>query len=222
MATSRKQQRVGHVRLAYVVAIGLIAAAEALAQRVEAREGSIYLIGRDGVDTRLTSGPRDSSPALSASGTQIAYVRTYASSEPGSDGSLSEIRVYDVPTKEDQSILRAPTTIEGEKYFGFGTPQFSADGSRIYFAFDWSVTTHGLASVDLKTRTVKFLMPAVSFKTVLRGKYAGDLVVRQRRPKLSGGFYYLYYLFAPDGKELGVVGETEFDVGLFLDPDGSQ
>jgi hypothetical protein len=207
--------------LSVLIVAGLTAVPITFAQRVEERDGSIYLIGQSGAITKITEGNNDSSPALSADRAKVVYLRTYASNEPGSDGSLSEIRCYQVSTRRDQSILRAPTVIDGQRYFGFGSPQFSADGLQVFFLFDWSVTTHGLASVGLRTRSVKFLMPAVTFFSVLRGKYAGNLVVQQRRPKLSTGFFYLYYLFSPAGKELGVVGENQFDVDLFLDPDGS-
>lgn len=64
-------------------------------------------------------------------------------------------------------------------------------------------------------------MPAINFSSVPHGRYAGELIVYQRRPKLLLGDYYLYYLFTPDGKEVGVVGDSEFDVGLFLNPDGN-
>jgi hypothetical protein len=56
---------------------------------------------------------------------------------------------------------------------------------------------------------------------VYSGKYAGDLVVLQRRPKLGLGSYCLYYLFTRYGREIGVVGDNEFDVEIFLDPDGA-
>jgi hypothetical protein len=223
MAISIRYPCDARVRIGLAVTLSLIVVPTTRAQRVEARDGSIYLIDGGGKEKTLTNSGKDAEPVLSTKGDQVAYVRSYTSKEASSEGVVSEIRVHNVVTGHDQTVLRGPVLIEGEKYFGFGSPRFSPDARKLYFLFNWSVTTHGLASLDLASHDVKFLMPAVDFPAVvLSGKYKGDLVVLQRRPKLSLGSYYLYYLFTPDGREVGVVGDKEFDVGIFLDPDGLQ
>jgi hypothetical protein len=203
--------------LILVVGIGC----PSFAQSAESRNGSIYLIDKSGRESRLTESGQDAEPNLSAKGDQVAYVRTRPSTEAGADGAVSEIRVHNVISGTDEIVLQGPAVIDGKQYYGFGHPQFAPDARKVFFLFNWAATTHGLASLDPGTHEVKFLMPAVAFPAVvLHGKYTGDLVVQQRRPKLGVGYYLLYYLFTPDGKEIGVVGDKEFDVEIFLDPDG--
>lgn len=199
----------------------LVVSATGAAQRVESRNGSIYLIDASGFTHRLTNSTEDQSPSLSLSGSEVVYARSWPSDE-GREGAASEIRIYNLATGADEPVLRSPIMIDGKKYFGFGSPRFSPDAKTVYFLINWAVTTHGLVSLDVPSHAVRFLMPAVSFPGVMtRGKYAGDLIVLQSRPKLGLGTYSLYYLFTPTGKEVGVVGDSEFDVGLFLDPDGT-
>ena len=205
-----------------IILTGQLAMAIGAAQNVDSRDGSIYFTDRNHHSITVTNGGTDTSPSLSADDHKVVYVRSYPSKEDGSDGLVSEIRIHDLVTGTDSGILKGPLMIDKEKYFGFGFPQFSADSNKIYFLIDWSVATRGIAAVDIRSREIHFVLPAITFSSVLRGKYAGNLVARQRRPKLSGGYYYLYYLFTPNAQELGVVGDSEFDVGLFLDPDGSR
>jgi len=207
------------IRLICAAAIGLSIPLMSAASRVETRKGAVCLIAPGGTASKLTEGPNDSAPMLSSDGQQVVYVRSRVLAEPDP---TFEIRVHNVTVGTDRSVLRSPISIRGEKYSEIGRPQFSADGKTIYFLFNWSVTTHGLARFDMKTGEVKFVMPAFEFYSVVRGKYGGDLVVQQRRAKLATGYYYLYYLYTPDGKEIGVVGENQADVDLFLDPDGDQ
>jgi hypothetical protein len=209
-------------RLVIVFLITATSGIPGLRIRVESRNGSIYYIAADGIEERITDGRADDDPAVSVDGGEIVFVRSWPAADAGDERVRSELHVYNLRQHHDDIILQAPIIIDGTKYFGFGSPQFSPDASRVYFLFNWSVATHGLAEVSVATHRVRFIMPAMSFSVVSYGKYAGDLVVKQRRSKLSLGTYTLYYLFTPRGQEIGVVGETEFDVGLFLNPDGDE
>ncbi len=190
-------------------------------QRVESQGGSIYLIDERGHKDRLTMGGFDTQPSLSADGKEVAYVRSRPSQTADDEGAVSEIRIINLVLRTDEVVFHGPAFIGDKRYSGFGTPRLSPDGKLLYFLFNWSATTHGLATLNLTSHEIKFLMPAVSFPAIVyRGKYRGDLIVLQRRPKLSLGDFLLYYLFAPNGVEIGVVGDSEFDVGIFIDPNG--
>ena len=211
-------KRVAILLCAVLVLLAPLASAD-VPQRVEVRGGSVYLIDDKDHETRVTpEGGVTAEATLSRDKSKVAYVRSMRST----DGrKISEIRIYHVANRKEELVLEGPVMIGGREYSSFDSPKFSPDGDAVYFLFDWAVTTHGVARLDLKTLEVRFVVPALDFPAVVQnGKYIGDLVVSQRRPTLSLDHYTLYYLFSPEGKEIGVVGETEFDVGIFLDPDG--
>jgi hypothetical protein len=58
---------------------------------------------------------------------------------------------------------------------------------------------------------------ALEFSVVPEGKYKGDLIVKQHRPKLALGYYDWFYLLKPNGEQVGVIGENKDDVDYFLD-----
>ena len=196
----------------------LLIASPAWGQRVEARDGSIYLIQEDQAEVQLTTGYEDSDPSLSADGAKVAYVRSRKVDSPEASGRVYELHVIHLASGDDQQVLATPFELDGVTYSVLLGPKFSPDGESIYFVFDWSVTTGGIAVLDLVTEELRFVVPALGLPAVVyKGEYEGDLVVLQRRQKLSGiGNLILYYLFTPEGEEVGVIGDEPFDVGIFL------
>ena len=61
---------------------------------------------------------------------------------------------------------------------------------------------------DVTTHQVRFVMAGNAPQVVPAGEYKGDLLVEQHRYFLGGGSYDWYWLFEPNGKEIGPVGET--------------
>ena len=135
----------------------------ALRTRVESRNGSIYYIGSGGREERITDSGADTDPALSADGREIVFVRSWLFTDAGDERVRSELHIYNLSRHQDDVILQAPIIIDGSKYFGMGSPQFSPDESSIYFLFNWSVAAHGLAELSVPTRRVRFIVPAISF-----------------------------------------------------------
>src|SRR5271154_5514741 len=78
----------------------------AAAQRAESRDGSIYLTDESGTTRKLTNSIWDQSPSVSANGEQVVYVRSRPTQEAGDEGAESEIRIYDLSTGTDQTVLR--------------------------------------------------------------------------------------------------------------------
>ena len=71
----------------------------------------------------------------------------------------------------------------------------------------WAVSG-AIHVVDTTNRKERYLLPGSEVKVVPSGEYKDCLLVLQHRYFLGGGSYDWYWLFRPDGKEVGPVGET--------------
>lgn len=85
--------------------------------------------------------------------------------------------------------------------------QFSADGRLVYFITPAWATSGAVHVVDTTNRKVRFIVPGNDLKVIHSGEYLDCLLVMQHRYFLGGGLYDWYWLFKPDGKEIGPVGE---------------
>ncbi len=94
---------------------------------------------------------------------------------------------------------------------------FSPDGDRLYFLAQAWATSAALHVVDIESRTRSFLLPANRLVAVIpSGDYADHLVVQQHRYFLGGGSYDWYWLFTPEGREVGPVASSHNDLAMFL------
>ena len=105
-----------------------------------------------------------------------------------------------VAGKDDEEVSRVLAS--------FQTPQFSPDGKTIYFVSAAWATSGSVQAYELATKAVRFVCAGSVLEVVPNGDYAGDLLVQQHRYFLGGGSYDWFWLMGPDGKEIGVVGET--------------
>lgn len=183
------------------------------AQKVSAdKKGNVYYTDAGGKRTRLTNEGKDSDPCLNPAGRRIVYVHAVPgksiSAGPG-DASPTELRLMDTDGKNQETLVRSADAEEVENILAdFASPTWSPDGNTIYFSSAAYATSGAIHAYDLTKKTVRFVMAGNNPQVVPDGEYKGDLLVEQHRYFLGGGSYDWYWLFKPDGKEVGPVGET--------------
>ena len=91
---------------------------------------------------------------------------------------------------------------------------FSPDSKTVYFVGSAWVTTGALHGVNIDGSNERFIEGANTLEKVIdKGDYKGDLVISQHRYFLGGGSYDWYYVFTPEGKEVGPLGDDLKTVG---------
>ena len=209
----RLQARALAVALAALASSLISTPGTARAQKVSAdKKGHIEYTDAAGKRTRLTSQGQDSDPCLSPDKRQVVYVRQVPGkpiSSGSGDSSPTELRLVDVDGTHDTVLVRSASAEKVEDVLaGFASPTFSPDGNTIYFGGAAYATSGAIHAYDLTTRTVRFVIAGNAPRVVPAGEYKGDLLVEQHRYFLGGGSYDWYWLFEPNGKEIGPVGET--------------
>ncbi|HMJ06389.1 MAG TPA: hypothetical protein VK474_09070, partial [Chthoniobacterales bacterium] len=110
--------------------------------------------------------------------------------------------------KEPTLLVRSRTSDQPEKIIaGFDNLQFSTDGRLIYFVSPAWATSGAVHVVDTTNAQERFVLPGNELEIVPSGKYRDCLLVQQHRYFLGGGSFDWFWLFRPDGKEVGPVGE---------------
>src|SRR6185503_10830060 len=77
---------------------------------------------------------------------------------------------------------------------GFGQPQFSLDGRRVYFASTAWATDGAVWMLDLKSGKATFLYVGSSIEVVQSGTYAGYLIAHKQIPRVVTGRMWRYWL----------------------------
>ncbi len=185
----------------------------ALAQKATAdKKGNVWYTDAAGRRTRLTTDGRDSAPALSPDRHRIAYVHKVVGKEISTgagEATPTELRVMDIDGKNQETLVRSADAEKVEDVLAdFSSPSWSPDGRTLYFASAAYATSGAVHSYDFGKKTVRFVMPGNDPQVVPAGEYKGHLLVAQHRYFLGGGSFDWYWLFTPEGKEVGPVGET--------------
>jgi dipeptidyl aminopeptidase/acylaminoacyl peptidase len=180
--------------------------------------GNIYYSSPGRPQRQLTSNGGDSDPSLSPDGNKVAFVRRKGI---GARQEGTQVWIIDLKAASRPSLLLdSPLTIAGETHSSFSKPQFSPDDMKVFALIDYGdpahATTQAAISVDVQTKVVHFVAPALDLRVVLTGAYEGDLIIQQRRPKVGQGYYFWYYLFDQSGKELGIIGQDGKAVENFI------
>ncbi len=176
---------------------------------VEAKDGNIFLRTGEGASKQLTKSGRDSDPLLSPDRQWIVFVRTQPGKATGSDdGDATEL--WQIRADGSEPILLVkPRVAEDVKegIDGFSSLQFSTDGRQVFFVTAAYATSGAVHVVDTTKRKEHFVMAGNSVEVVPSGDYRDCLLVEQHRYFIGGGSYDWIWLFKPDGKEVGPVGE---------------
>ncbi len=182
---------------------------------VSERDGNIIIVSESGAEKQLTSSGRDSNPVLDPAGQWVVFVRK-TSKEPVSSGAgehpACELWQIRADGKEPLMLLATRASEEMKNVIAtFDQVQFSTDGRLVYFVTAAWATSGAVHVIDTTNRKERFVVAGSDLQVVPSGEYRDHLLVSQHRYFLGGGSYDWYYLFTPDGKEAGVVGESTAD-----------
>ncbi len=191
-----------------------LAAAPAAAQTVTTQDGNVFYRASETAPSRqLTRTGLDRDAVLSPDGRTIAFIR-------GTPGDSVDIIVGPAEATSlwtmgvdgggaRRHVVGRTAQVAGDMLAALQGPRFSPDGARIYFLSAAWATSGAVHVLDLSTGTEQFLLAGNSLDVVPIGEFAGYLIVSQHRYLLSGGSFDWYWLFRPDGSEVGPIGEDE-------------
>jgi hypothetical protein len=199
------------------------AVATASAQSVSERNGRIFFTDHNGVENAITNGTLDSEPNLSFDKRQIVFVRKTPgqTAETGS-GDIEKTELWIASTdgsKEPKRVLTGGGFIEGPNLniviAGFSNPQFSPDGTRIYFNANAWATAFEIMMLDVRTGKTKALFSGLGVAVIGTGKYKG-LLIGLKNPLNPDCLCRdtAYWLLDRNGKGIKRIG-TEGDLILF-------
>lgn len=197
---------------AFVFAFALLLIPVAAAEpTVTARDGNIF-INRDGAEKQLTSTGRDSNPVLDPQGRWVVFVRTVPGQKKVLSGSgehdAAELWQIRSDGKEPTMLVRTRQADKMENIIaGFEDVQFSSNGRLVYFVTPAWATSGAVRVVDTTNKKERFVVAGGALRVIQSGKYRDHLLLSQHRYFLGGGSYDWFYVFSPEGKEVGVVGE---------------
>jgi hypothetical protein len=190
---------------------------------IENYRGAIYARTADGVLERLALITPLSDLVVSHDEKHLAFVRYrqrtteeelrygwYGESPVG----VAELYVADRDGRNQRRILcdgdpldlpdSDYTKIFGNSIRGISRPQFSADGSRLYFLASAWATSHAVFYIDLNNDKVNYLTHGNVFQVLTDGAYAGSLLIEQHRyyPAPNYGSFDHRWLVSPEGEVL--------------------
>lgn len=194
------------------------------AQELKELNGRITFVSPAGVVTPLTATDSFSQASLSPDGKWAVFLRNSGVVEdpiapwPKAKTQKTQIWIADTMVANSARVVYSGPVRRGDhQFYSFDSPRLSPDDRYVYFLIREAVVTSGLLRLELSSNKVDYLTTALNFQVVPNGKYRGDLVVQIRKPTLSTSFYEWYWLLGPDGKEIGLVGQDEGAVALFLE-----
>ena len=198
-------------RFAAICGIAFVFFAQAHGQKVSVQNGDISISSGSAETKTLTKSGHDSEPALSPDKKWIVFVRTIPGkkiSTGSGEVDFTELWQIRADGKEPTLLVRSKESDKMETLLaGFSKPQFSSNGKLVYFLSEAWATSGALHIVDTTNSKEHFVCPALEFEVVPSGEYRDHLLIQQHRYFVGGGTYDWFWLFRPDGKEVGPVGE---------------
>lgn len=199
-------------------------------QKVFAEKGHIYYFPDGKKKIQLTKTGKNRAPVLSPDGKRVVFLRKsdkeaylavggsedYVKDDP--DGLLADqVWIVDVTGKNEKMLAtdHNPDEIaivgdfngsEVIAHIDDDTLQFSPDSNKVYFITAAWVTSGALHSVNIDGSGERFIAGANYLKVIDKGGCKGCLIINQHRYFVTGGSYDWYYVFTPDGKEVGPLG----------------
>ena len=207
----------------------------ALADSVHVKDGNIYY-ENNGKELQITSSGRDGNPVLHPDDAWVYFVRKlYECPTEDKCIPLKGINMEDGDFKEelwriktngnDATMLflsKESAGVMGDNHeYSFASidnMQFSPSGDKVYFETPNWVVSAGLHVMDADGSNEKLLGGGNGTKIILvavhsdkkYNDYRGYIVTNQHRYGWFGGAYDWYWLFTPDFKEIGTLGD-DFD-----------
>lgn len=183
---------------------------------VEAKGGNIFLRPDAGTTRQLTTSFRDSAPTLSPDGHWVIFVRALPGRKISTgSGDIDAAELWRVRADgKEPTLLVAPHEAKDAKgvVATFDEMQFSSDGRYVFFVTPAFAVSGAVHVVDTTNRKEHYLISGGGLEVLHSGKYRDCLLVGQHRYFVGGGSYDWIWIFRPDGKEIGPVGEdtTQF------------
>ncbi len=209
--------------------------------KVFEKDSCIYSSQEDKADIKLTNSGKDRSPVLSPDGKKIVFIRkskekAYDPTEGvlPRDAFADQLWIIDVDGSNEKMLVQDKNpdisdvfSWRGEDVVGFikdESLQFSPDGKTVYFLTPAWVTSSALRAVNIDGSSSRFIAGGDNLKVIDKGGYKGNLIITQHRYYITGGSYDWYYVFTPEGKEIGPLGKDLDNVNwdfLYSDSIGS-
>ena len=199
---------------------------EPLNYQVMEKAGDVYLKTKNN-ETRLTYTGFNKGPVIHPSGEWIYYVKVTGAKY---DEEVHPPKGYKGSYALTEEIWKMATTGERKSFvyksskhpepnqtwytlFSIDNIQFSPDGEKTYFESNKWATSNAIYVMDSDGLNDKMLGPGNGLRIIKsdgfkQGKYIGYLVVRQHRYFEFGGSYDWYWLFDPEFKKIGPIGDT--------------
>lgn len=185
-------------------------------QEVFSKSGNIYY-SKGNETVRLTASGRDHSPVLSFDKKIIAFIREGRQVIPkgcadfaNTDSAYgNQIWIYDLEEKKEW-LLVANNFRCDEPTQTIVDPNdlhFSPDNKVLYFITQAWITSGALHAINVDSGRQRFVIPANSIEVVPKGEYKGYLIVQQHLYFIGGGSYDWFWLFTPEGKKVGPIGD---------------
>lgn len=175
---------------------------------------------------QLTKKGIDRAPVLSPNRNKIVFLRKsreeaydpVGGGEDSGPGLADQVWVIDISGNNEKMIVQdynpdakvGYNEWKGEDVVGYildDSLQFSLDGKTVYYLTPAWVTSSALRTVNIDGSNDHFIAAANTLKVIDKGQYKGNLIISQHRYFMTGGSYDWFYVFNPDGKEIGVLGE---------------
>ncbi|OGM04482.1 MAG: hypothetical protein A2008_08140 [Candidatus Wallbacteria bacterium GWC2_49_35] len=183
------------------------------------KDGGVYLSYTDGSSEKIGGLEVFRYPSLSADRRYACFVRTYPPVTLGM--ACGDVDVTDLYAA-DLSRSRIPfQVVEGSRYHlaniydmnaGINSPQFSADGSKIYYMCAALLDASAVKVVDLRSKEIRFLTLGKSLRVIQDGKFRDHFISLQRKYSREKYPREVYCLFGPSGEEIREINTVAGDV----------
>ena len=191
--------------------------AEAQSAKTFVKSGNIYFIQDNNQTIQLTSAGLAYSPVLSPDKKSIAFIKVGTDPMPEQCRNFADtnsiygkqIWIIEIEHKQDRLLVKNNFACDKpmEVIIAPHNLTFSLDSKTLYFlTYAWT-TSNALHAVNIADAKQRYLLPANSLAVVTNEEYKSDLILNQHRYFIGGGSYDWYWLFTPEGKEIGPLGE---------------
>jgi hypothetical protein len=180
------------------------------------KAGNIYYSQGD-KDIQLTSTNHDDAPILSPDKKLIAFIRTGHQIIPQKCRDFADISskygnqiwIYNLANNTERLLVDNNFSCNKPKERMVDPQQlnFSPNGKILYFVTSAWVVSGAAHAINVDGTNYHYIQPANTLEVITSGDYRGYLALQQHRYFIGGGSYDWFWLFTPDGKEIGPLGE---------------